>query len=202
MKFVTYSVILVIHSLSQYTVTAPAHEEKQNVFQVQGIIGCLTGENGTKSEIPASVEFYAKSTEAGKADKLIDTLKIDNINSILNPQLVQHLGEIKAGARIMFAKYDDGEQNNANSETKQPPPGSFAIRGFWPDACPACEKGAYLKLAHNCPSDDNKDPNLVYMESTKHPIIRIEIPTKFIAVRKTTDVTAVPKIFDIGKISW
>lgn len=55
MNFVAYSVILVIHSLSQYTVTAPV-PEKQNVFHVQGIIGCSASENGPTSAIPATVE--------------------------------------------------------------------------------------------------------------------------------------------------
>ncbi|KAI1712932.1 hypothetical protein Ddc_12156 [Ditylenchus destructor] len=210
MNFVAYSGILIILSLLQYTISA-----EEIVFQVQGIIGCLTGENSSK--IQASVEvgsfltdfeaiglFYEKNklTEAVKLeDHLLGTLQIDNINSLI-PRVVHDKNN-----RIMPAQYDDGEiskgQPIPNSKSNQPPPGSFAIRGIYPhDECPHCEKGVYLKLKHNCTSGDNEEQNLVYMQAAMHPVIKIEIPTKFITVRKSTDVSAVPKVFDIGKISW
>ncbi|KAI1702446.1 hypothetical protein DdX_15457 [Ditylenchus destructor] len=195
MNFVAYSVILVIHSLSQYTVTAPV-PEKQNVFHVQGIIGCSASENGPTSAIPATVEFYAKPIKVGKLEyELLGTLRSINIKSEVMPFVIQG-----SGTEIKSVNYDQGEREEGQP-TKRPPAGSFAIQGSWPEVCSNCEKGVYLKLMYHCPSGDHKERSLVHKDVPIHPVIKIEIPTKFITVRESDDVSTPPKIFDFGKIS-
>lgn len=108
-------------------------------------------------------------------------------------------------------------QREESQPTKRPPAGSFAIQGSWPEVCSNCEKGVYLKLMYHCPSGDHKvtiilfhkyfklnfikERSLVHKDVPIHPVIKIEIPTKFITVRESDDVSTPPKIFDFGKIS-